>query len=173
MSIKKITLATCSSLFLIIIVAFYSPKNTNNYHKDNCLSYKIETKIEDYIKNDDYQGAVLIAKDGKILFNKAYGFADRENTIENTSKTQFLIGSLTKSFVAVSVLQLAEEGLLDLNAPIKRHIPELKDKLAKELTLHLLLKHQSGLVPHLERITEFEDKDISPKEIIEIINTSS
>ena len=80
---------------------------------------------------------------------------------------------MTKSFVAVSVLQLVEDGLLDLNEPIRTYIPELKDDLGKNLTLHILLKHQSGLVPHLERIIDFEDKDVSSQEIIDIINTSS
>lgn len=58
---------------------------------------------------------MLLAKDEEVLFKKAYGYADREKKIINTTKTQFLIGSLTKSFVAVSVLQLVEDGLLDLN----------------------------------------------------------
>ncbi|MBW1297816.1 serine hydrolase [Aquimarina litoralis] len=163
----------CATALLISIIAFYNPTNSKNDTGNSSISEQIKTKIEGYIKNDDYQGAVLIAKEGKIVFNKAYGFADREQKIANTSQTQFLIGSLTKSFVAVSVLQLVEEGLLDLNAPIQKYIPELKDELAKSLTLHLLLKHQSGLAPHLERITDFEDKDVSSKEIIEIINTSS
>ncbi|PQJ20606.1 serine hydrolase [Tenacibaculum sp. SG-28] len=140
---------------------------------DDSLSEKMDEILKNHIEEDDYQGAVLVAKDGKILFNKAYGFANRENKIKNTTKTQFLIGSLTKSFVAVSVLQLVEDGLLDLNEPIRTYIPELKEDLGKDLTLHILLKHQSGFAPHLERITNFEDKDVCSQEIIEIINTSS
>lgn len=158
---------------LLIILAFISSNKPENNHNGDNLFEKIEINIKNYIEKDDYQGAVLIAKDGKILFSKAYGLADRAEKIKNTTKTQFLIGSLTKSFVAVSVLQLVEEGLLDLNEPIRTYIPELKDELGKNLTLHILLKHQSGFVPHLERIIDFEDKDVSSQEIIDIINTSS
>lgn len=160
-------------LLLISTLVFFSSKNTENYPNNDSLSEKIEATLKNHIEDDDYQGAVLVAKDGKILFNKAYGFANREKKIKNTTKTQFLIGSLTKSFVAVSVLQLVENGLLDLNEPIRTYIPELKEDLGKNLTLHILLKHQSGFVPHLERIIDFEDKDVSSQEIIKIINTSS
>ena len=50
-----------------------------NYYNNDSLSKKIETTLKNYIDNDNYQGAVLVVKDGKILFNKAYGFANREN----------------------------------------------------------------------------------------------
>lgn len=172
--LTKKTIFTISSI-IVLIITFQSFKSNvpDSYSVGGGLDEKIERKIENYIENDDYQGTVLVAKGGKILFKKAYGYADREEKIKNTTKTQFLIGSLTKSFVAVSVLQLVEDGLLDLNEPIRTYIPELKDDLGKNLTLHILLKHQSGLVPHLERIIAFEDRDVSSQEIIEIINTSS
>lgn len=170
---KKIIFTISSIIVLVITFQSFKSNVPDSSSVGGGLDENIERKIENYIENDDYQGTVLVAKDGKILFKKAYGYADREEKINNTIKTQFLIGSLTKSFVAVSVLQLVEDGLLDLNEPIRTYIPELKDDLGKNLTLHILLKHQSGLVPHLERIMDFEDKDVSSQEIIEIINTSS
>ncbi|MCK8521557.1 beta-lactamase family protein [Aquimarina sp. D1M17] len=170
---KKIVVAAFAFVVLTSVLASFNSTKVERYDNAGSLSEKIETHIKRYIENDDYQGAVLIAKDGKILFSKAYGMADREQKIENTTKTPFLIGSLTKSFVAVTVMQLVETGTLDLHAPIRTYIPELKEELGKELTLHILLKHQSGLAQHLERITNFEDKDVSAKEIIDIINTSS
>ncbi len=172
MSIKKIIIIL--SVFVIIVSssAFFNYTSAQD-NSNNSKSEKIEQLIKNYIKHDNFQGAVLVAENGKLLFKKAYGLADRERNIKNTINTQFLIGSLTKSFVAVTVMQLEEEGLLDLNAPLKSYIPELKESLAKNLTLHILLKHQSGLVPHLERITNFKDKDVNSSEIIEIINVSS
>lgn len=65
---------------------------------------------------------------GKYFLKKSYEFANREEKTKNTTETQFLIGSLTKSFVAVSVLQLEEYGLLDLNEPISTYIPKLNYK---------------------------------------------
>ncbi len=173
MSVKKVALAFLPFLLFLGLFSFDGLPGFANEEPTQSLHEKLENRLQEYVENDDYQGAVLIAKEGKILLKEAYGYANREKKTKNTPETQFLIGSLTKSFVAVTVLQLVEEGLLDLNEPIRTYIPELKGDLGKNLTLHILLKHQSGLVPHLERIIDFEDKDVSPQEIIEIINTSS
>lgn len=161
-------------LLLIVGISFgfINFKNVEDHNSKN-VSEQIRSHVKKYEKENDYQGTVLVAQPGTILFKEAFGLADRKEKIENTLSTPFLIGSLTKSFVAVTVMQLVEEKVLDLNAPLKLYIPDLKDDLAKDLTLHILLKHQSGLVPHLERIIDFEDKDVNSQEIIEIINSSS
>lgn len=136
------------------------------------VAEKIDRHIRRYIQNDGFQGTVLVTQKGNILLSEAYGYADRENKIKNTVKTQFQIGSLTKSFVAVTAMKLVEEGLLDLNVPIKKYIPDLKDELANGVTLHHLLKNQSGLIQSFDNLTNFENKDITPKELLEIINKS-
>jgi CubicO group peptidase (beta-lactamase class C family) len=143
------------------------------------ISDKIEIKnegIERYIKasveNNHFQGTILVAKGDSIVHMSAYGMYDVENKIPNTLGTQFLIGSLTKSFVAVGIMQLVEQGLVDLTAPLLQYIPNLKPELAHGLTVHHLLKQQSGLVPSLDPLTNYEIFDITPSELLEIINTS-
>jgi len=133
---------------------------------------KIDKQILKYVEEGDFRGVVLVAKEGKVLFNSAYGNADDSNNILNTIDKKFMIGSLTKSFTAVMVMKLVDEGKLDLNAPLTTYIPKLNLNLSRDLTLHLLLKHQSGLPVHLERIVSFKKKDISSNEILAIINTS-
>jgi CubicO group peptidase (beta-lactamase class C family) len=134
---------------------------------------KIDKHIVKYVEEEDFKGVVLVAKEGKVIFKSAYGNADESNKILNTVNHKFLIGSLTKSFTAVTVMKLVDEGKLNLNAPLATYIPKLHKNISKDLTLHLLLKHQSGLPQHLERIASFEDKDVSPDEILAIINTAS
>lgn len=136
------------------------------------VSDKLNQHIEHYVEEENFQGAILLAKQGKIVFEKAYGFADIENEIPNTTQHQFLIGSMTKSFTAVAVMRLVEQNKLDLHAPIATYIPKLDSKLANGITLHHLLKHQSGLTRHLEHLASFEEKDITSSEILSIINTS-
>ncbi|RNL86295.1 class A beta-lactamase-related serine hydrolase [Sinomicrobium pectinilyticum] len=133
-------------------------------------------EIQEYIKasvNDlDFQGTVLVAKGDSIVHMAAYGMYDVENEIPNNLNTQFLIGSLTKSFIAVAIMQLVEQGLLDLTAPVLQYIPNLKYKLGKGVTIHHLLKQQSGLAPSLDPLTNYELMDITPAELLNIINTS-
>ncbi|WP_228768564.1 serine hydrolase domain-containing protein [Shewanella sp. TC10] len=133
---------------------------------------KLNRHIQHYVEEESFQGAVLIAKHGKVLFKKAYGYADIENKILNTTQHQFLIGSMTKSLTAVAAMRLVEQNKLDLHAPVTTYIPKLDNKLANGLTLHHLLKHQTGLARHLEHLTSFEEKDITSNEILSIINTS-
>lgn len=135
-------------------------------------STRIEALVQRYVQEEDFRGAVLVAKDGEILYRAAYGYADESGKKRNEPDTSFLIGSLTKSFVAVTVMQLVEDGKLHLHAPISTYIPKLKPALGRELTLHLLLKHQSGLPEHLERLVSFEEKPVSSSEILQIINTA-
>lgn len=141
--------------------------------KAKSVSEKIDAHIIKYSKTEDFQGAVLVARKGKIIHKAAYGLRDREKKLQNTPDTQFLIGSLTKSFVSVTVMQLVEAGFLDLHAPVKKYIPELKDELAEGLTVHFLLKNQSGLAPSFDDLTDYEEWDVSPKELLEIINKTS
>jgi CubicO group peptidase (beta-lactamase class C family) len=155
-----------TSLMLLFISQFSVAEQAN------IVSQKIDKHIQKYVEEEDFRGVVLVAKEGKILFNSAYGNADDSNNTVNTIDKKFMIGSLTKSFTAVAVMKLVDEGKLDLNAPLATYIPKLKSKISKDLTLHLLLKHQSGLPQHLDRIVSFEDKDISSDEILAIINTT-
>lgn len=133
----------------------------------------IEAVMRRYVGEEQFRGVVLVAQDGKLLHKAAYGPADEKTGRGNRVDTPFLIGSLTKSFTAVTVMQLVEEGLLDLNAPLSRYLPGLKQELGNKLTLHFLLKQQSGLPVHLERLVELEEREIPSSEILAIINRAS
>ncbi len=132
----------------------------------------IEKYIQSFKDTTHFQGTVLVAKGDSIIHHAAYGMFDVENKVPNTLNTQFLIGSLTKSFVATSIMQLVEKGLIDLDAPLQQYIPKLRPELAKELTVHHLLKQQSGLAVYLDDLTVVEIMDIIPSEILEILNKS-
>lgn len=118
----------------------------------------------------EFRGVVLVAKGDQLLHHAAYGFADTEAARPNTTSTAFQIGSLTKSFTAVTVMQLVDEGRLDLQAPISRALPGLAPRLGDRLTLHLLLKQRSGLPVHLERIAPQGDEHASRADLLALIN---
>lgn len=90
-----------------------------------------------------YNGTVLVAEGDKILLNKAYGVANLEEGKDNTIQSVFPIGSITKSFTAVSIMQLEEKGLLSLDDPISKYIDG--HVRGDDITIHHLLTHTSGL----------------------------
>jgi CubicO group peptidase (beta-lactamase class C family) len=69
---------------------------------------KIDSLMTTYFRNEVFNGAVLVAKKGEVIYKKAFGYADREWNIMNTVDTKFRIASISKSFTALLILQLAE-----------------------------------------------------------------
>ena len=134
------------------------------------LKRQLDAMLEGYHAKSQFSGTVLVAKKGIVLYENAFGMADREKGVPNTVNTKFLIGSATKSFTAIAVMQAWEDGLLELHEPLSTYIPELNQELG-QLTLHLLMKNASGLPVHLNRITELEHRDISSQELISLYNS--
>ncbi|MBN1407947.1 MAG: serine hydrolase [Calditrichaceae bacterium] len=108
----------------------------------------IDSKIDDLVKmysNKDYfSGVVLYAKDGKIVYNKAFGLSNHEESINNTIETRFNIGSLNKDFTYVLILQLLSEDSLKLDDPIGQYIDDFDDNISKKVTIRHILRHASG-----------------------------
>lgn len=101
--------------------------------------------VREEVAADRFSGAVLVAKDGKVLFSDAYGLADREREVPNTVQTRFRIGSMNKMFTAVGILQLVEAGKVDLRAPLGTYLTDYPNrKVATEVTIHHLLTHTGG-----------------------------
>jgi D-alanyl-D-alanine carboxypeptidase len=94
---------------------------------------------------DEFAGAVLVARYGKVLLEDAWGRADRKAGVANTPATRFRIGSMNKMFTAVATLQLVEAGKLKLDDPIGKHLPGYPNKqVAAKVTVRHLLTHSGG-----------------------------
>jgi CubicO group peptidase (beta-lactamase class C family) len=94
---------------------------------------------------DRFAGAVLVAKDGRVLLSKAYGLADRKRGIPNTRRTLFRIGSMNKMFTAVAILQLVEAGNVELTASLGKYLGDYPNQdVASKVTIHHLLTHTGG-----------------------------
>jgi CubicO group peptidase (beta-lactamase class C family) len=94
--------------------------------------------------------AVAVAEDGRLSAMHGFGARDREAGLAITPDTVFGIGSVTKSFTAVAILQLQERGLLSVDDPVARHLPELRVPNVdgpEAMRLHHLLTHTAGLPP--------------------------
>jgi CubicO group peptidase (beta-lactamase class C family) len=99
---------------------------------------------------DAFAGVVLLARGDRPFFVTAVGQASREYGVPNRPDTRFNLGSITKTFTAVAVLQLAERGKLSLDDPLSKYLPDVPDpESARRITLRQLLTHTSGLGDHV------------------------
>lgn len=137
----------------------------------------LEQKFDDYLKAaqriQHFQGAALVAKDGKILFSKGYGMADAASFTRNFDYTKFQIGSVTKQFTATAILQLVEKGKVKLDAPISAYLPNYPQPAADKVTIHHLLTHTSG-IPNYTALPEAlarRNQSISVEELLGLFDT--
>jgi CubicO group peptidase (beta-lactamase class C family) len=94
----------------------------------------------------EFSGAVLVARGNAILYEAAYGLADRTLGVPNTLDTRFNLASLDKMFTGVAVMQLVERGLLSLEMKVGDILPDYSQReVASQVTIHQLLTHTSGL----------------------------
>ena len=105
----------------------------------------LRAELEALVAKDKFSGAVLVAKNGKPIFARAYGMADREKQIANTLDTRFRIGSMNKMFTATATLQLIQAKKLSLDDTVGKHLPDYPNKnVASKVKIHHLLTHTGG-----------------------------
>ena len=88
--------------------------------------------------------AAAVSLNGEVVFEKAFGLADLEHNVPNTTQTIFESGSVAKQFTAAALVLLQQDGKLSLDDPVKKYIPELPD-YGSPLTIRHLLNHTAGL----------------------------
>ncbi|NER12100.1 serine hydrolase [Leptobacterium flavescens] len=111
--------------------------------KSQTINEKIDEVMQRYTKLDQFSGTVLLAKDGEILYSKAFGDANKSFGIKNKVDTKFNIASMGKMFTGVAIFQLQERGKLDINAPVIKYLKNFP--LGDKITIYHLLSHTSGL----------------------------
>src|SRR3954452_23823168 len=91
--------------------------------------------------------SLAIVEDGKVSVTRGFGLANREQAVAMTPATLVAVGSTTKSVTALAILQLVEQGKVDLDAPVTRYLPwfSMDDPRAGEITVRQLLTHTSGI----------------------------
>lgn len=112
-------------------------------------------------------GMVLVATEGRTVYSRAFGFADRWHGVVPTENTSFRIGSLTKGFTAVAVLQLVEAGKLRLDSTIGDVLPEYPS-VGRHITVHQLLTHTSGIPNFTDfpEYVEWRQQKVKPPQVL-------
>lgn len=130
-------------------------------------------KINEYMNRLDskgyFNGSILVAKKGEILLSKGYGKSNIEHNVINSPQTKYRIGSITKSFTAISILQLKEQGLLNLHDSLDQFLEGFP--FGDKVTVHNLLNHTSG-IPNFTDHKDYWKKEMRlPKTIGEMLDS--
>ncbi len=163
---RLLTIALCMCLLVLTLTACSHAVGSN----------KIEAGLNKYLnameKYRNFQGDVLIEKDGQILVRTAYGMSDVEKNIKNKNSTKFPIGSVTKQFTAMAVMQLQEKGKLDVKDKLSKYISDYPN--GDKITIYNLLTHTSGIpnFPSASDITAFKTEDIKTEDCINIFKNA-
>ena len=133
---------------------------------------KLVSQIDDYltalVEQERFMGSILVAREGKVLISKGYGMANLELDVPNTPQTKFRLASVTKQFTAMAILQLQQQGKLNVQDPICKYIRDCPEAW-QPITIHHLLTHTSGIHDYWDApdVEDFEKKSVSPIQIID------
>jgi CubicO group peptidase (beta-lactamase class C family) len=116
---------------------------------------QLDKLMQTYHAYGRFNGVVLVAEEGRIIYNKGLGLANMEWNLPNTPATKFRIGSVTKPFTAMLIMQLVEQGKITLEAPVSTYIKDYPNKNGDRITIHHLLTHTSG-IPDYANFTVYE-----------------
>lgn len=111
--------------------------------------------IEAYAREHSFNGSILIQRDGEVRFARSFGLANIPFKVPNTLQTKYKIASITKVFTSVLILQLHEQGKIDLNRTIGTYLPDYAGEGKDKVTLHQLLNHTSGIA-NFDTVTDME-----------------
>jgi CubicO group peptidase (beta-lactamase class C family) len=128
---------------------------------------RMDAIVHSYVDDKRFMGAVLVARDGDVLFSKGYGQANLEWQVPNTPTTKFRLGSLTKQFTAAAVLLLEERGKLKTDDLVKVHMPDAPAVWDKVTIFHLLT-HTSG-IPNFTALPEYRQMQSFNTPVVDVV----
>ncbi len=134
---------------------------------------QIDKLISIYEEYGKFNGSVLVSEQGKVIYKKGFGMANMEWDIPNQPNTKHRLGSITKQFTAMLILQLVAEGKLDLQEPISTYLPDYPKATGDIITTHHLLTHTSG-IPNYTSFPKFMEDETrnpyTPEEFVKIFD---
>lgn len=133
-----------TALSVFLTACGHQPKSAARGAEADALR-ALSLRADRLARDDEFSGAVMVTRNGRVLFRRAYGLADRKHRIPNSVRTRFAVGSMQKTFTAVAILQLVEAGKIKLTAPLATYLPDYPNRaVATKVTIHELLTHTAG-----------------------------
>jgi CubicO group peptidase (beta-lactamase class C family) len=106
---------------------------------------RIEALVQQYAELDQFNGSILVVQNGELIVKKGYGMANFEWDIPNTAETRFRLGSITKQFTSMVIMQLVEQGLLSLDDKLADRLSYYRKDTGSKVSILQLLNHTSGI----------------------------
>lgn len=129
-----------------VVVLALAVRNRSLARSDDFAS-QADEYLTNITRQESFSGSVLLATEGNVVFAKAYGLANREHGVANTTDTLFRLGSVTKQFTAMCILILQDEHKLSVTDHVSKYVPDCPAAW-RDITIHHLLTHTSG-IPNL------------------------
>jgi CubicO group peptidase (beta-lactamase class C family) len=130
---------------------------------------KIDELMSQASKYRLFNGSVLVAENGKVIYKKGFGQANMEWNIPNTTETKFRLGSITKQFTATIILQLVEQGKIKLDGKLSDYLPDYRKDVGEKVTIHQLLNHTSGIPSYTGLPGFFNDVSRNPYSVADFV----
>jgi CubicO group peptidase (beta-lactamase class C family) len=127
---------------------------------NSARSQSISDLLNGYYAYNRFSGNVLIAQNGKIVFQKSYGYADKDRNTKNDAGTLFNLASVTKTITATAILKLHDEGKLSLYDRVDKYIPGFINDKTDSLTIINLLNHTSGMIANINHREDFSKEEL-------------
>ena len=135
---------------LLTMLFLYSIQAASAQSKEE----KLHAIMQTYHQYNMFDGAVLVAENGKVIYKDAFGLANREWNIPNTTHTKFMLGSISKPLTAILMLIQVQKGLISLDKTIHDYLPGYNERNGSRMTIRQLLSHSSGM-PNYDIIKDF------------------
>jgi len=121
-------------------------KNKYQKNEENNMKNEINNKMKEYMKAYTdlwaFSGSIAAIKNGEIIFEQGFGYANVEHKVSNTAETKFRLYSISKQFTAVAILLLEERSLLKVEDCVRKYFPDWTE-LDERITIHQMLTHTS------------------------------
>jgi CubicO group peptidase (beta-lactamase class C family) len=135
------------------------------------VSGKIDGLVQKFVELGQFNGSVLVAQGESVIFKKGFGMANFEWNIPNTPDTRFRLGSITKQFTSMLIMQLVEEGKLSLDDKLADRLPYYRKETGGRVTIHHLLNHTSGIPSYTGIPNFFRDRSRQALPLRELVTT--
>ena len=152
---------------LLITIALLLAAHASVLAQDKAA--KIDELMKVYNSYKQFNGAVLVAENGKVIFKTGYGMANMEWNIPVETDTKFRLGSITKQFTSMLILQLVQEGKIKVEGKLTDYLPDYRKDTGDRITIHQLLNHTSGIPSYTGLPNFFQEISRNPYSVSDFV----